>query len=204
MAYPKKIDGDKIVAAAVELLVGQGSEALSLRKVAGRLGVVPNAIYRHFEGLDALVAAVADEAARRMLQEMDAHLNEASANEGTCGEAAIRAIATAYDKFARENPDLYLLIVQDTSLGEAKLERPRFREQLWLRVCEAMGHLVGSADGDRAAMILWGMLHGLQSLRSAHLIECRTSSELGSYPVDVLLHGLRSAKGAAIQKPLHV
>ncbi len=50
-----------IIAAARESLAEQGASGLSMRAVAGRLGVAPNALYSHVEGKGALVDAVLDD-----------------------------------------------------------------------------------------------------------------------------------------------
>ena len=52
-----------IVAAALGIVRGEGWSALSMRRLAVELDVWPMAIYRHFEGRDDLVAAVAAAAA---------------------------------------------------------------------------------------------------------------------------------------------
>lgn len=49
-----------IVAAAVELVTGDGLEALSMRRLADRVGVWPTAIYHHVATREALVEAVVD------------------------------------------------------------------------------------------------------------------------------------------------
>jgi TetR/AcrR family transcriptional regulator, tetracycline repressor protein len=50
-----------IVERAIGLLDAAGLDALSMRKLAADLGVQPGALYHHFTGKDALLAAVADE-----------------------------------------------------------------------------------------------------------------------------------------------
>ncbi|QYJ04505.1 TetR/AcrR family transcriptional regulator C-terminal domain-containing protein [Nocardioides panacisoli] len=50
-----------VVDAAVRLLDEVGLEALTMRRLAGTLGVRPSALYHHFSGKDALLGAVADE-----------------------------------------------------------------------------------------------------------------------------------------------
>jgi AcrR family transcriptional regulator len=49
-----------IITAAVEILGEQGPEDLSMAAVAERVGVVPSAIYRHFENRQAMIAAAID------------------------------------------------------------------------------------------------------------------------------------------------
>ena len=54
-----------IVGQALELLDRHGLADLSMRRLAGDLGVQPSALYWHFANKQALLAAVADEVLRR-------------------------------------------------------------------------------------------------------------------------------------------
>lgn len=50
---------------AIAMLDSSGLEGLTMRKLAADLGVQPGALYHHFAGKDALLAAIADEILRR-------------------------------------------------------------------------------------------------------------------------------------------
>ncbi|GAA4891833.1 TetR/AcrR family transcriptional regulator C-terminal domain-containing protein [Tessaracoccus lubricantis] len=52
---------ERVVEAAVELADADGLDAVSMRSVAGRLGVVPMALYRHVRNKEDLVGAMVDE-----------------------------------------------------------------------------------------------------------------------------------------------
>ncbi len=56
---------DDVVARAIDVLDAHGLDALSMRRLAGDLGVQPGALYHHFTNKDALLAAMADEILRR-------------------------------------------------------------------------------------------------------------------------------------------
>ena len=56
---------DEIVDRAVGLLDAYGLGDLSMRRLAGELGVQPSALYHHFVNKQTLLAAVADEVLRR-------------------------------------------------------------------------------------------------------------------------------------------
>jgi len=51
---------EQIAEAALRLVASQGMKGLSVAGVARRVGLVPSAIYRHFQNKDALVQAVLD------------------------------------------------------------------------------------------------------------------------------------------------
>ncbi|HWJ66652.1 MAG TPA: TetR family transcriptional regulator [Nocardioides sp.] len=54
-----------VVERAIAVLDERGIDGLTMRKLAGELGVQPGALYHHFDGKDALLQAVADEILRR-------------------------------------------------------------------------------------------------------------------------------------------
>src|SRR5256885_835323 len=58
---PPPSTATKIIAAARRLFQAHGREAVSMRRIADRVGITPMGIYRHYAGTDALVNAVAQE-----------------------------------------------------------------------------------------------------------------------------------------------
>ena len=56
--YSRPLTREKIAAAAIESVRGEGQSALSMRKVAGLFGVDVAALYRHFRNKDELLAEV--------------------------------------------------------------------------------------------------------------------------------------------------
>jgi AcrR family transcriptional regulator len=86
-----------------------GPDAVVLREATRRVGVSPNAAYRHFEDRDALLLAVSSAAQAEL----------AAAIEEECGRAPrlrdaqsvarshLRGIGSAYVRFALDNPGLF-------------------------------------------------------------------------------------------------
>jgi AcrR family transcriptional regulator len=62
-----RLDRERIVSAAIALAEEAGLEAVSLRRVADRLGVTPMALYRHVASKEDLLDAMAD----RLYGELD-------------------------------------------------------------------------------------------------------------------------------------
>ncbi|NNH75796.1 TetR/AcrR family transcriptional regulator [Nocardia uniformis] len=60
-----KLTRNAIVEAAITLADESGLEALSMRRIADRMGVGAMSLYRHIPNKDALLAAMTDEVARR-------------------------------------------------------------------------------------------------------------------------------------------
>src|SRR5437879_5248505 len=87
------------------ILGKEGPAAITLREVARRAGVTHAAPYRHFEGKEALLAAVAEEGFLQMRRDME------SAADGP-GDALDRLhrYGEAYLRFALKNPAHYRLM----------------------------------------------------------------------------------------------
>src|SRR6516225_12395535 len=106
MPYPAKTNAHSILQASIEQLEQDGEEALSLREVAGRLGLSPRALYRYYPDRAALEAAIAEEGFRRLR----AALGNAVGTR--VGKDALRAGATAYLAFAHAHTTWYALLMR--------------------------------------------------------------------------------------------
>lgn len=91
----------QIVAAARALLEAEGPEALTMRRLADRVGVKAPSLYKHFPDKSSVVAALAAE----MLRETAGVLTAAEA----AAPGSFSALATAYRTYALAHPHLYLL-----------------------------------------------------------------------------------------------
>jgi AcrR family transcriptional regulator len=160
MVYPSKTSAEQITEAAVAIVATAGLRGLSLRAVASSLGVTPMTIYRYFSDGARLEAAVG----ARVSSTLHALLVDAA--EGLSPEAAIRAIATAYLRFARDHQLRYeALLVPRPESGEDAVA-PR---ELWEFFTGQVARLVGEDRAGEAAMSLWAFLHGVAALQSAHV-----------------------------------
>jgi AcrR family transcriptional regulator len=90
--------------AGIELARGGGPDAVVLREATRRAGVVPNAAYRHFASRDALLQAVRSAALAALAAAMERELARAGRDNP---HARLRAIGTAYLRFARAEPGLF-------------------------------------------------------------------------------------------------
>ncbi|WP_169978820.1 MULTISPECIES: TetR/AcrR family transcriptional regulator [unclassified Microbispora] len=104
------IEGDtaaRIAATAREILVAEGAEAVTMRRVAEAVGVTPMAIYRHFPGRDALLGAVAEASFR----EMAGYWGRRGADGGW--EARMNGLLDDFLDFALSRPHLYTFLITD-------------------------------------------------------------------------------------------
>jgi AcrR family transcriptional regulator len=97
------------VEAGLALARAGGPDAVVLRAVTRRVGVVPNAAYRHFADRDALLAAVRDAAVSQLAQRMADGMRRVRARGQTPTGARLRlrAVGQAYLDFARTEPGLF-------------------------------------------------------------------------------------------------
>jgi AcrR family transcriptional regulator len=90
--------------AGIALARDGGPDAVVLREATRRAGVVPNAAYRHFASRHALLQAVRAAALAALAVAMEKQL--ARLRDGG-PRAGLRAIGTAYLRFARTEPGLF-------------------------------------------------------------------------------------------------
>jgi len=102
-----------LITAGLELASEGGPAAVVLREATRRVGVSPNAAYRHFADRNALLAAVSAAAqgqvADSMLAEIEADEIETERPDDPVAGARrrLRAVGTGYLRFAREQPGLF-------------------------------------------------------------------------------------------------
>ena len=150
MPYPSKIDGHVILSAAMKELAAEGIRELSLRSVAASLNVAPNAIYRYFPDRSVLEAAVADETARQLELALRRSVKRCDAI------TALRRMAAAYMKFARDNPHFYEVMMGRHS----PIHGAACRESVWLFTVSQVQRVAGEDRAEDASVALWAFLHG--------------------------------------------
>jgi len=98
------LTGDRILTEALALVDAEGMAALTMRRLATRLGVDPMALYRHVPGKPALVAGLV----QRVFSEL-----RIPTEPGQSWQERVRAFASTYRNLARAHPNLVLQIVSD-------------------------------------------------------------------------------------------
>ena len=138
----------EIVNAARELLEEEGIEALSMRRIAQRLGIRAPSIYKHLTDKDALEAAIISTGFEEQAALFEAALEHS--------DDPLGAVARAYRDFGREHPHLYRLMTDRTLNRE--LVVPGSEERAALSLYKATGE---NMDLARAA---WAFGHGMTIL----------------------------------------
>jgi AcrR family transcriptional regulator len=155
-----------ILDATRELLVQQGYEALSLRRVAERIGYTATTIYRYFPDKDALVYAATDQA----FEQFTARLSSISAPESSPFDV-LEQMALAYMDFGLSHPAHYRLLFMTRpdlmwrrAPGQSSSRMERFG---MLRAAVAQALATKSMSNRRvlaAANALWAITHGTVAL----------------------------------------
>lgn len=109
----KGLNEEIIIDAATDLIAEKGYDAFSLHALAAALGIKTASLYNHISGSGKLVASVGE----RVLLRLKQSIREAT--EGKEGAEAVRAMVIQYRNFARENPELYQLILLIPELDDA-------------------------------------------------------------------------------------
>jgi AcrR family transcriptional regulator len=112
VARKRGITVEDVAAAAAAVADAEGLEGLTLAAVSARVGVRSPSLYAHVEGLAGMKRLLALRAAAEMEEVLVA------AARGAAGLEALRAIAYAYRRFARDRPGLYAAAQRAVRPGE--------------------------------------------------------------------------------------
>lgn len=151
-----------LLAAAEEILVREGAQALTLRAVARRTGVSHMAPAHHFGDLEGLLSELAALGYRRFSARLEAALDDPGRWTPS------RALGQAYVAFAQDNPGLFQLMFQS---GRLDFERPALAEAargasmalLRGKGAEALAGQPGRVAIARA-VFEWSLVHGFAML----------------------------------------
>ena len=157
---------DEILDATEDLLIETGSEeAVSIRAVAGRVGVTPPAIYRHFPDKQTLIFEVCSLQFTRLHEHLDAVM--AMEAEAT---ARLEACGRAYVEFGLAHPEAYRIMFMGRSdwTPEAYEDEIVADEGPFMALVEVVADVAAELGADREPMaiatVLWTAMHGITSL----------------------------------------
>ncbi|MFN0060919.1 MAG: TetR/AcrR family transcriptional regulator [Myxococcaceae bacterium] len=166
-----------MVGQAVRTIQRQGIHALTLRGVAGKLGVSRTALYRHFADKDDLLRAVAAEGFHLLQTE----LSDAWKNEGESAEG-FDAMGRAYIAFAVRHPSHYRVMFGGTFRTEkAKATEPEGSGDAFATLVQAIEseQRAGRMRRDNSqelALYVWAVVHGVAMLAIDGIL--KTQAEL--------------------------
>ncbi len=184
------------------VIAEKGVEGLSLREVAGRVGVSHAAPYHHFADKAALIHVLAHEGMKLMDEDMAAAEDAA----GDDPKAKLIGIGMAYVSFAVEHPDYYAAFnapeVNNPEAQADAVQPDEERGNTWQRLlnaivaCQQAGDLP-QGDPTVLAVYLWSLVHGLAELWRSGPLSLMPQAAGGLEPMarQVLQAALGSTEG---------
>src|SRR5262249_21121482 len=170
-ARQKQLLRQQILDAARELLVREGYDRLSMRRVAERIDYSPTAIYLHFKDKQELVFSLCEETFAKLVREL-----ETLAREYPDPLVRLRKGMERYIAFGLRNPNHYIpafVLPPPPDLDAKRLQSMHNPESNGMRALATLRDTI--ADGvkarklrkvnpDTAARAAWASLHGITSL----------------------------------------
>jgi AcrR family transcriptional regulator len=158
--------GKELVAAGRWLLEEEGPEALTMRRLADRVGIRAPSLYKHLPDKAALEAAIIATGLEEAATAFEAAVEGADGGTGKVpgamagnGGGALPALAAAYRRFALEHPHLYRLMTN------GPLPREHLPPGLEERTAAPLLRVAGSQARARA---VWAFAHGMVMLELDH------------------------------------
>jgi AcrR family transcriptional regulator len=163
-----------LLEAGIALARDGGPDAVVLREATRRAGVVPNAAYRHFASRDVLLQAVRSAALSALAVAMERELSRVrgAGVRADVARASLRAIGTAYLRFARTEPGLFRMAFSVPGDPEAS-RNPAMAGRSGLNPFQLLGVALdrmveaGVLSAEKRAgaeYLAWSAVHGLAML----------------------------------------
>ena len=181
-----------ILLKAKEIMVNEGQEKLSIRKIAAAVEYSPATIYLYFQDKDEIIYEMMQFGFGMMAKYFDADLQEQNA------AVRIRKVGEGYIRFGMENPDWYdLMFNSDKPMKHIEKCMEDWDEGMamfnFLTItCREAIQQLGLKDlEDRIlALQLWSCVHGLVNLAQSErleIVERNQTKELISKTLDSML-----------------
>ncbi len=167
-----------LVSAAIFEINQKGEEHLSLRGIAGAIGVNPSATYKHFKSKKDLVHAACSLGFSQLSEKMESAIEHGSADP----EARFIDTGKAYVNFAIQNPNLYHCMFANVAGGnEAISQAPPGKRSAYQILLDGLEALEKERPFDenkapKVRMIAWAGMHGLAELAIAGYVESDDAS----------------------------
>ncbi len=167
MARPPKhravLTRSAVVQAAADLVTEEGAGALTINRLAHRLGVQPPSLYNHIAGLAGLWRELNLICIRSLGDRI------VDATNGKSGAEALAALARTYRAYVKEFPHLYLASLRASGNLETVNEELRTAEERIVGVALAIVSTYGleGEDAIHTVRAIRSMLHGFTTLEVA-------------------------------------
>jgi AcrR family transcriptional regulator len=174
-----------ILEATEALLLEEGYERFSIRRLVDRCGYTAPTIYHHFGDKRGLIDELVEERFRDVLERAPA----VAAGEDPV--QTLRVLTAYFVRFGIEHPDYYRLLTDyrpDDAKPLRSAEQIKALVEVPLAALAAAGRL-RTADVNEAFQAVWALVHGLTALRINRPDE-DWSPSLNEFALSALLRGL--------------
>lgn len=158
-----------LVGAAIVQVRAVGADKVSLRGLAGTLGVSPSAAYAHFPDKDALLIAVGQRGAEELSRWMAESVDAVRGDDDAAAIAKLQATGVAYVGFALAEPHLFRLMFGPLCRkptapdGSPEPGSPYGLLHDHLAEVERRGLLRAPVD-EPLRLMIWSVVHGFAAL----------------------------------------
>ncbi len=153
-----------ILSAAREIASVEGWQAVTIRKIAGRIEYSPPVIYEHFESKDEIFLEL-----MRMGYAGQLEAVEAAASAASDPEEALLEMGHAWMDFAFRSPDLYQVMYGLGGVPFSAAETRKEGEKIAVPMVKAIEEILRKdgrkvQDLEGKVTLLWATAHGLVAL----------------------------------------
>jgi AcrR family transcriptional regulator len=152
-----------ITTTARKLAEEEGWDAVTTRRLSAEIEYSQPVLYKHFSGMDGIVASVAVQGFGELADALAAARGSAAD-----GQDALARVAHAFIGFAHDNPALFdAMFTRATTLPFAASDTPAELTAAFAELRAAVETVAGPRDPDTLAEVVWAALHGLVTLDRA-------------------------------------
>jgi len=170
---------DQILNASRNLVIEEGYQNLSMRKIAADIGISATSIYLHFENKDHLVHTLMEISISRLNNQLEEVASQTADPVRRLGD-----FARTYVDFALSNPSEYQIIYEVNSDQLSRYPKEKFRkarkgyELLTQTIEEGIEKGVMEEENPRmASYIFWAQLHGVISVVLTKRLDIRIDKD---------------------------
>ncbi|HEX2849979.1 MAG TPA: TetR/AcrR family transcriptional regulator [Acidimicrobiales bacterium] len=184
---------DAISRAARDILVAEGLHAVSLRRVAGSLGVTAPALYAHVIDKRDLLQGIVE-------QEIDDLLRRFDSVADTDPTERLRTMCQMYVDYALQNPDLFraMFLFRPELTAEPRGDEPALGSRIFGAFLDAVRDAssrgsIRDGDPQLGALTVWSSVHGVVTLLlSGPPVGVDTKAELSHAAINTTITGLQN------------
>ncbi|MDJ0929253.1 MAG: TetR/AcrR family transcriptional regulator [Gammaproteobacteria bacterium] len=188
---------DMSIRAARAIVRAKGTQALTARAVARRIGYTVGTLYQMFDNFDHLVLAVNIKTVSEIRRRM-----EKATHDLVDPKAKLKAIAHAYTEYALAHPGLWRLAFehQMPELDNYPSTLTDQTDAIFVWISDLLGQLTAAPRDEIAAAALWSGVHGVCHLSVTSklgLAGTRAAMQVVDQMVDSVIAGAEQKAAAA-------